>query len=190
MNVSNALFNMQANINYASAIKNIFDEYMFYDSVKRYNFIIQFAIKSDNYYFTEERFNRLDKLMHTFKSINEHKALQLTRKSNEELKRYIKKYATEEEKERFLYRERGISRLKGKENYKKFGDLLGIDLLKYASNAKRDIISCRIAMEFWILNDCDKKINNIEELTKTVQGDCNYLYIEKIKKLMKALKIY
>ena len=40
-------------------------------------------------------------------------------------------------------------------------------------------------MEFWKENDCDNKINDIEELTKTIQGECNETHIEKIKELMK-----
>ena len=190
MNIYNILHSIKANVDYTKALETVFREYYFNDSVKRYNFIIQFAIKSDNFYFNEELFNDLYKLHNTFKSINMHKAMQLYKKNNEAIRVYLKANGTKEEKERFLYRERGINRIFGKEEYKKYSDLLKIDLIKYPNLAQQKNISCRIAMEFWKENDCDNKINDIEELTKTIQGECNETYIEKIKELMKALKIY
>lgn len=182
------LSNIEANNSYARPLEIIFSEYQLNNKINQIAFIIQFAIKSDNFYFTEERFNRLDKIQHTFKSIYTHKAMQLARKDNKSIKLFLKKYGTAEEKERFFYRERGINRLLGKENYKKYSNLLGIDLITCPSNAKRDIISSRIAMEFWNINKCDNKINNIEELTQTVQGNLNN--IDKVKEYMKVFKIY
>lgn len=194
MNIHNILHSIKANVDYAKTLETVFSEYYFNDSVKQYNFIIQFAIKSDNFYFKEEQLD-LNKLKDIFKSIDYNIHLQLINKYRENhnkktLTLSLKQKATIEEYERFLYRERGINRISRKENYKKYGDILGINLIKRPSFASNPFTSCRIAMEFWNINDCDNKINNIEELTKTVQGECNSFYIQKVKELMKALKIY
>lgn len=190
MNIYNMLSNMQANIDYAKPLASIFAEYMFNDTVERYNFIIQFAIKSNNFYFVSERFD-IDKLQNTFNCIDSNKAKHLIFKNNDDIIRvFLKKYGTEKEQERFLYRERGITRLFGKENYKKYGELLAIDLLKHPNLSLNKYTSCRIALEFWQANKCDKKTGNIEELIKTVHGECNEEYIKKTRTLMTLLKIY
>lgn len=189
MNIRNMLSNIEANNSYTQPLEIVFAEYQFNNNINQTIFIIQYAIKSDNFYFIEESFNDLYKLMHTFKSIYEHKAMQLINNyNNDSIRHYLKKNGTTEEKERFLYRERGINRLLGKENYKRYAEAVGIDLINCPRFASNKFTSARIAMEFWNINKCDNKINNIEELTKTVQGNLND--IDKVKEYMKVFKIY
>lgn len=188
MNIANILTVINANLSYARPLEIGFAEYQLSNSINQIAFISQYAIKSDNFYFSEESFNRIDKLMQTFKSINTNKAMQLCNKNNKSIKLYLKKYGTEKENERFKYRERGILKLIGKVNYNFYGDLLGIDLISCPSNAKRDYIGVRIALEYWFRNNCENKINNMEELTKIIQGNTND--IEKVKSLLKLLKVY
>ena len=196
MNIYNILHNIKANTDYTKPLETVFSEYYFNDSVKQYNFIIQFAIKSDNFYFKEDNIEcNLNKLKDIFTSIRIETVSQLINEYNKNhnkkaLVLSLKQQSQKEEYKRFIYRERGINRLFGKENYKKYGDILGINLIRRPSIASNSYTSCRIAMEFWKENDCDNKINDIEELTKTIQGECNETHIEKIKELMKALKIY
>lgn len=186
MSIHNILTIIQANIDYAQALSVCFNEYSFNDSKKQLAFIIQFAIKSDNFYFKEERFD-IDKLQNTFNCIDSNKAMKLvSRYSNDLIRTYLKKYGTKQEQERFLYRERGMTRLKEKENYAKYKDILAIDFIRHPNLVCNRFTDCRVALEFWQLNDCDNKINNIEELTRTVQGNTDK--IESVVSLMSKIK--
>lgn len=67
---------------------------------------------------------------------------------------------------------RGIIQLTGRYNYTKYGQLVGVDLIKAPEKAKEPAVSTRIALEYWK----DKGLNrhadawNIDAITKAING--------------------
>ncbi len=118
--------------------------------------------------------------------MNIKQAEKLSKKGDKSIAAYIKKYGTANDNNKYNYRERGLIRLKEKENYALYGKKLGIDLIQSPYNAKRDYIAARIALEYWFHNKCNEKINNLEELTRTVQG--NIYSIDKIIEMINIIK--
>lgn len=186
MNISNILNKLQCNTAFAKPLEIVFSEYQFHNYPQLISFITQIALKSENFYFTEESFSSTNKLINSFECMNIKQAEKLSKKGDKSIAAYIKKYGTANDNNKYNYRERGLIRLKGKENYALYGKKLGIDLIQSPYNAKRDYIAARIALEYWFHNKCNEKINNLEELTRTVQG--NIYSIDKIIEMINIIK--
>jgi putative chitinase len=75
----------------------------------------------------------------------------------------------------FKYRGRGIFQLTGRANYKKYGDLLQLDLVGNPDLAADPEIALRIACEYWRsrkINDCADK-DDVVAVTKKINGGTN-----------------
>jgi putative chitinase len=73
------------------------------------------------------------------------------------------------------YAGRGIFQLTGRANYKKYGDILGIDLVTDPEKAADSEISLRIACEYWKsrkINACADK-DDVVAVTKKINGGTN-----------------
>lgn len=73
------------------------------------------------------------------------------------------------------YRGRGIFQLTGKANYKKYGDILGIDLISNPDAACDPIISFQVACEYWKANKLNMyaDIDDIYTITRKINGGLN-----------------
>ncbi len=77
----------------------------------------------------------------------------------------------------FKYRGRGIFQLTGRANYKKYGDILGIDLVGNPDLAADPKVALRIACEYWK----SRKLNELADkddcvaITKKINGGTNGL---------------
>jgi putative chitinase len=75
----------------------------------------------------------------------------------------------------FKYRGRGIFQLTGRANYKKYGDLLDIDLVGEPDLAADPETALKIACEYWKsrkINDCADK-DDVVAVTKRINGGTN-----------------
>lgn len=94
------------------------------------------------------------------------------------------------ENDGWKYRGRGIIQLTGKNNYKKFGDLLKIDLVNKPDLALQTQTACDIACAYWI----DRKITiyaragDVIATTKKINGGLNGLE-DRRKRFDNALRI-
>lgn len=89
------------------------------------------------------------------------------------------------------YKGRGIFQVTGKANYKKYGDLIGVDLVANPEIASHADISVKTALEYWRSHKLNAKadLDDIVEITKAINGGKNGLveritYLEKAKKLL------
>jgi putative chitinase len=75
------------------------------------------------------------------------------------------------------YKGRGPIQITGRNNYRKFGKLIGIDLEKYPELASNPCIGMRLALEYWK----DRNLNayadadDIETITRRINGGVNGL---------------
>jgi putative chitinase len=75
----------------------------------------------------------------------------------------------------FKYRGRGIFQLTGRANYKKYGDLLQLDLVNEPDLAADPETALRIACEYWRsrkINECADK-DDVVAVTKKINGGTN-----------------
>ncbi len=89
------------------------------------------------------------------------------------------------------YKGRGPIQLTGRANYKKYGDLLGVDLVNNPTVAATKEVGFRIAGEFWKLNGLNELADqqNIKAITKRINGGYNGLddrtmYYNRAKKVL------
>lgn len=89
------------------------------------------------------------------------------------------------------YKGRGIFQVTGRANYKKYGELLGIDLETNPEIASHPDISVRTALEYWRYHKLNAKadLDDVVGITKTINGGTNGLteriaYLNKAKKLL------
>jgi len=75
------------------------------------------------------------------------------------------------------YKGRGPIQLTGRANYKKYGDLLGVDLINNPTIAATKEVGFRIAGEFWSLNGLNQLADqqNFKQITKRINGGYNGL---------------
>jgi predicted chitinase len=75
------------------------------------------------------------------------------------------------------YKGRGPIQLTGRANYKKYGDLLGIDLINNPTVAATKEVGFRIAGEFWSLNGLNGLADqqDFKQITKRINGGYNGL---------------
>jgi putative chitinase len=93
------------------------------------------------------------------------------------------------------YKGRGLLQLTGRANYKRYGELLGIDLEGNPESAADPQLSLLIACEYWKLREindrCDR--DDIEAITRRVNGGLNGLedrknYLRKAKAALAAIE--
>ncbi len=75
------------------------------------------------------------------------------------------------------YKGRGPIQLTGRANYKKYGDLLGLDLISNPTIAATKEVGFRIAGQFWQLNGLNPLADqqDIKQITKRINGGYNGL---------------
>jgi len=73
------------------------------------------------------------------------------------------------------YKGRGPIQLTGRANYKKYGDLLGVDLIDNPTAAATPQVGFRIAGEFWQLNGLNELADQqrFETITRRINGGLN-----------------
>lgn len=89
------------------------------------------------------------------------------------------------------YKGRGPIQLTGRANYKKYGDLLGLDLVNDPIEAATKEVGFRIAAQFWKLNGLNELADQqqFKSITKRINGGYNGLddrikYYERAKKVL------
>ncbi len=89
------------------------------------------------------------------------------------------------------YKGRGIFQVTGRANYKKYGELVGIDLETNPEIASHPDISVKTALEYWRSHNLNKyaDLDDIKSITRKINGGYNGLtervaYLEKAKKLL------
>lgn len=86
---------------------------------------------------------------------------------------------------------RGIIQLTGRANYTKFGNLVGIDLVKNPERAKEPLVATKIALAYWK----DRGLNshadawNLDRITELVNGKAKLHLKERVAISEKALKV-
>lgn len=77
----------------------------------------------------------------------------------------------------YRYRGRGIFQLTGRANYKKYGDLLHINLVDDPDKASQPITACHVACEFWKQHSLNPLADqgNMQEITHRINGGYNGL---------------
>ena len=75
------------------------------------------------------------------------------------------------------YKGRGLIQLTGRANYKRYGDLLGLDLVGNPERAADPVISLAIACEYWKSNGLNAPADrdDIETITRRINGGLNGL---------------
>ena len=89
------------------------------------------------------------------------------------------------------FRGRGIFQLTGRANYRKYGRLLGLDLLKYPQQAEKVEIALRIAGEYWRMKSLNRLAdrNDLRGITRRINGGLNGLAQRK-RYLRRAMSIW
>lgn len=84
---------------------------------------------------------------------------------------------------------RGIIQLTGRANYTKFGQRIGVDLVKYPERAKEPNNSVRIALEYWKDRGCNAHADawNLDKITELVNGKAKLHYDKRCKASERAL---
>jgi len=89
------------------------------------------------------------------------------------------------------FKGRGPIQLTGRANYKKYGDLLGLDLVNNPTTAATKEVGFRIAAQFWKLNGLNELADkpDFKLITKRINGGYNGLddrlkYYERAKKVL------
>lgn len=77
----------------------------------------------------------------------------------------------------YMYRGRGATQLTGRENYQRYGERIGVDLVNNPQLASNPQIAAKIATEYWKdkgLGDA-ARAGNVEAVTKGINGGTNGL---------------
>jgi predicted chitinase len=89
------------------------------------------------------------------------------------------------------FKGRGPIQLTGRSNYKRYGDLLGLDLINNPTQAATPEVGFRIAGQFWKLNGLNELADkqDFRQITKRINGGYNGLddrikYYERAKKVL------
>ena len=156
-----------------------FNEYGVNDKNEIAMFLAQTSYESNNYKILEESFNyKADRLYEVFKKRvgSLEKARELCLKGSEEIANFVygKRFGNAQN-EGYKYRGRGIIQLTGKNNYKYYGDLIGIDLLTNPDFAKKSEISIKIALVYWYDRKCyiPARKGDVRETTLLINGGYN-----------------
>lgn len=72
----------------------------------------------------------------------------------------------------WTYRGRGLIQITGRDNYHRFGDRLGIDLINHPDLAAQPICAARIAGDYWSAHGLNESADNddIEVITRLING--------------------
>ena len=91
----------------------------------------------------------------------------------------------------YRYRGRGIIHLTFKSNYKKYGDILKVDLVNNPEKAASIDIAFLIACEYWKDRGCNRFVakEDVQGLTKAINGGLNG-YTDRLLAYNKALLIF
>jgi putative chitinase len=85
----------------------------------------------------------------------------------------------------YTYRGRGFIQLTGKYNYRLYGKLIGLDLIKNPDLAAEPEVAVRIAVAYWIKHKLHE-LDDIETITRKINGGLNG--IADRKKLFKEIE--
>lgn len=101
-----------------------------------------------------------------------------------------KKLGNTEAGDGFKYRGRGIFQLTGRSNYKRYSELLGIDLLKNPDEASKPAVACHIACEYWKQNKLNALADkdDMRGITKHIEGNGEHDLEKRTKSYQVVLK--
>lgn len=74
--------------------------------------------------------------------------------------------------EGFLYRGRGLTQITGRDNYDRFGEMLGLDLVDHPQLAAEPVNAARIAAAYWSTHGLNAlaDADDIEGITRSING--------------------
>jgi putative chitinase len=92
----------------------------------------------------------------------------------------------------WLYRGSGYIQLTGRENYKKFGDMVGMDLEGDPELARDPATAAQVAFAFWDAQDCSPLADagDVEEITRLINGPGMLGLEERRQATLRALHIW
>jgi putative chitinase len=78
----------------------------------------------------------------------------------------------EDSREGWRYRGRGIIQLTGKDNYERYGNIIGVDLVSDPELACDPVVSLQVACEYWKQRNINEDADNddIYAITKKING--------------------
>lgn len=90
----------------------------------------------------------------------------------------------------FKYRGRGLIQLTGRENYRKAGEALGVDLIEHPEALGEPALACRSAAWFWQTHGCNElaDVGKFETITRRINGGLNG-YAERLGLWEKAKEV-
>lgn len=88
------------------------------------------------------------------------------------------------------YKGRGPFQLTGRANYRKFGQIIGLNLELHPEDAASPAVGCRVAAAYWAELECNKlaDIPDFKAVTKAINGGYNGLD-DRLKYYHRALEV-
>lgn len=184
------------NENWAEPLNEAFRKFEIIDIQEIAMFISQCAHESKNFTRLEESFNYTpERLLTVFpRRIG---TIEIAIKLCDEGKRSIANFVyngrignKSYSNDGYNYRGRGIIQLTGRNNYKTYGDKLGLNLVDVPDMAKEPFSACLIACQYWKDKDCGSYANggDVRSVTKLINGGYNGLE-DRIRRFEEAKEI-
>lgn len=199
MLTENKLIKMNIGSDWLSLLNNGFEKNNISNKTEAAMFLSQLSHETKNFTQLEESFNYTpERLFEVFKARIKtiEKAKELVKQGHKAIANFVyngrmdNNYNTNDG---YNYRGRGLIHLTGRENYKKYGDKLNIDLINNPDLAKEKDNAVLIALLFWIENKCSipAKLGDIMAVTKIINGGVNGLsnridLFSKYKKILES----
>lgn len=159
---------------------DIFDQYEINTNLRIAHFLAQAMHESGEFSLNKENLNYSAKgLLSVFsKYFTPERAEQYARRPVDIASRvYANRMGngSEDTREGWRYRGRGIFQLTGKDNYERYGNIIGVDLVSDPELACDPIISLKVACEYWKQRNINEDADNddIYAITKKINGGLN-----------------
>lgn len=92
----------------------------------------------------------------------------------------------------FRYRGSGYKQLTGRENYRKIGKLISMDLESNPEMARELVAAARVAFQFWDVNQCSPLADNgdVDRITARINGAAKLGLAERRANALRAMNIW
>jgi putative chitinase len=146
----------------------------------------------------EEGFNyraeRLDAIFKAVKGIEDAKALLKKGPEAVASRVYANRLGNGDEAsgDGWKYRGSGYVQLTGKANYKKFGEIVGIDIVANPELARESVSAARLAFAFWDAKGCSALADagDLEGITKKINGPAMLGLEERRQAVLRAMDVW
>jgi putative chitinase len=146
----------------------------------------------------EEKFNyrpnRLDAVFSAVRGIEDAKALLAKGPEAVANRVYANRLGngSEASGDGFRYRGSGYLQLTGKDNYEKFGRIVGVDIVSNPHLAREPASAARLAFEFWDANKCSALADagDLEGITLKINGPAMLGLTERRAAVFKAMDVW